>query len=235
MYPRRMRLGYTGNNRPKRLLRTASMRPRLFIPRIHFFIGIDCLCAAVHRAGVGRNVWPAAGGREFADDPRAKGNPAFWASTKPIMPSASAPSTINAASSLSIATNISRPAPMIAQGAIASACMVLSTMTEALASMPFLPHNSNNLALTISPPMVATGNRLLIVRPIHRASINSLQGGVRSRGNNKRQDKTAAMETGSQVSGSNSSQTPESSKSRNTPPAPCHAISKASASSRHEK
>ena len=67
---------------------------------------------------------------------------------------------------------------MIAQGISASACTVLSTRTDALTFVAGFPQSISRRAFAISPPIVATGNKVLIARPIHNAKNNSLNGGI---------------------------------------------------------
>ena len=80
------------------------------------------------------------------------------------------PPTAYGISQSSPGRNASSSAPVSAQQASARACTVLSAITEAAACAAPAPHIVSSLAFTTSPPMVATGSRLLTARPIHSAS-----------------------------------------------------------------
>ena len=69
-------------------------------------------------------------------------------------------------------------AAMIAQGISAIAWTVLSTSTDALTFVAGLPQRISKRAFAISPPIVATGSKVLIALPTHKANNNSLNGGI---------------------------------------------------------
>ena len=111
--------------------------------------------------------------------------------------------------------------PASAQQASARACTTLSTITEAAACTAPVPHIVSSLALTTSPPMVATGSRLLTARPIHNAARPWPKLGAWPGLNNRRQPCVAGSITGNQARGSSSRYQPESSSSRSTSMKPC--------------
>ncbi len=110
--------------------------------------------------------------------------------------------------------------------ATAIACTVLSTSTEALASMPLVPQTVTSLALAISPPIVATGKSVLIARPIHSALNTVPKPGVWSFGNNIRQEMAAASRQGAQTIGRVSNAQPEVASRSKISPMPCQRINR---------
>ncbi len=117
---------------------------------------------------------------------------------KPVIPSASstAPNTAPRTTAGSSTNWVSMPMPIIPQVSTTMACTVLSTTVVETAWVPEWDHNVSTRALATSPPMVATGSRVLTAAPIHDASSVWVADGRWPAGNRRRQASAARTWSG---------------------------------------